>query len=93
MARSSPEYYDATLADLQFVAKKEIYDLAVISLPYLGEIWVCRREVVSAVSAMSELQINSPAWHHARARLRGIPAGEVDEQFHLRQGYGERTMP
>lgn len=90
MARSSPEYYDVTVDNMRFIA--QVYGLTVVPLPYLGEIWICRKENASHISAMSELLINSPAWHYARAWLCGIPTEEVDEQFHLRRGYGERTM-
>ena len=89
MARPSPEYYDAVCASMQRIA--ELYALKVVTLPYLGEIWICRKEYVDAISRMSELELNSPVWHFTRARLCGIPSKEIDEEFHLRQGYNEPT--
>jgi hypothetical protein len=32
----------------------------------------------------------APAWHNLRAQLCGVPVDEIDHEFHLRSGAGER---
>ena len=87
MSRPSAGYFGKQLENIWKIA--QIYDLKTATYP--DEIWICRKEYIGDVDRMRMLPVNSPAWHHARARLCGIPLKEVDEQFHLRSGYGERA--
>ena len=87
MSRPSVEYFEEQLENVMKIAT--LYDLKTVVYP--DEIWICRKEYFVDVRAMRRLTLNSPAWHHARARLCGIPLKEVDEKFHLRSGYGERA--
>jgi len=67
------------------------YDLVYVG--HVGsnyEIWICRREWMFEIVRMGDLKENSPMWHAKRAFLCGIPDMEVDEQFHLREGHGQR---
>lgn len=66
------------------------YGLTVTTIPASGviEIWVSRSD--PDVSRMGLYQENSPEWHQLRARLCGIPADEVDTNFHERDGYAQK---
>ena len=52
------------------------------------EIWIARPDGAAKLAELSALldrdSKNTPAWHRYRAELCGIPAEEVDENFHLR---------
>ena len=69
----------------------DLYGLA--SKDVDGEIWICRRENVPAVSELWMVDPNSPEYHLHRAWLTGIPADEVDLHYHERAHYGEQCEP
>lgn len=54
--------------------------------PY--ELWIHREGVQIGVWLKHEP--NSPEWHKLRAEACGIPSDEVDVDYHLRSGYGEK---
>jgi hypothetical protein len=89
MFRPSPEKRDMLIEVVVEVAKR--YDLAVDYL--LDEIWILRRTREDQWALFSRLQdeeVNSPIWHTWRAYLCGVPAEEVDLDFHKRKGFGEK---
>lgn len=86
MSRPFEGYYDAMAVSIEKIAAH--YGLVMVTLPYINEIWICGSDYQEAIYAMSELEMNSSAWHFARARLCGIPSEDVDIEFHLRKGYG-----
>ena len=54
------------------------------------EYWVLRNDnSIWMFEAMKDRRIipNSPAWHHCRGDLTGVPDREIDEGFHLREGW------
>jgi hypothetical protein len=54
------------------------------------EIWICRSEWANYVLGLINTPENSELWHQRRAFLCGIPHKEIDPEFHLREGHGER---
>lgn len=54
------------------------------------EIWLLRDALaLRDFYRMTKLSENSPEWHETRGRLTGVPADEIDPEFHEREGYGE----
>ena len=54
-----------------------------------GEVWIVRPEALDEWRAMRDTAPNSRTWHTLRGLLCGIPAQDIDERFHERQGYGK----
>ena len=52
------------------------------------EIWIHRPD--TQIGAWLDHETNSPEWHRLRAEACGIPQDEVDVNYHLRSGYGEK---
>lgn len=52
------------------------------------EIWVCK--IRFFIGEWLSYGLNSPEWHKLRAKAVGIPEEEVDVNYHLRKGYGEK---
>lgn len=60
-----------------------------------GELWGCANfSVLQHVHAtLKREEKDSPAWHLLRGRLCGIPASMLDQEYHQREGYGQRCEP
>lgn len=76
------------LEEIRVIA--ENYGLKVTVLPSYcpdtpDEIWVHTGEI----GEWLKHPFNSPEWHRLRAEACGIP--DVDVNYHLREGYGERA--
>lgn len=54
-----------------------------------NEIWIYRLENADRIGEWLRHEENSPKWHTLRAALCGIPANEIDFEFHNRAGYNE----
>ena len=89
MFRPSQDRYGMLLETVQDVAKR--YGLAVVS-PIGGkqEIWICRPEAIGVIERLHDIPEDCPKWHEHRGFLCGVPRQEIDYQFHLRTGHGER---
>lgn len=64
----------------------DLYGLVVVELTSLRgiELWLCQDDAAQDVRRLPTLQDDSPAWHDLRGRLCGVPASEIDSQFHER---------
>ena len=87
MFRPSAENREMLLEVLIDIAER--YVLCIVTTK--DEIWIARRENAELVRKMKAIQENSPEWHEFRGMLCGVPAEEIDRQFHHRHGYGERA--
>lgn len=68
----------------------ERYNLNLFYAPD-GEVWICRS--VATWKALDDLYAQydnrGAEWHRRRGELCGVPAHEIDEEFHKRKGHGE----
>lgn len=64
-----------------------LYGLVVLNIR--EEIWICRPDHEKDVGKLWWMIIDSGLWHCYRGGLCGVPTGEIDNQFHLRQGAKE----
>ena len=63
-------------------------------LTHIGdEVWMSCPENKGEVEKIMMMEENSPEWHALRGALCGVPSEGIDLVFHLREGYGERTLP
>lgn len=54
------------------------------------ELWLCRSEAtVSVVEGMPTVPTNTARWHRVRGLLCGVPACEIDADFHSRDGHND----
>ncbi len=91
MFRPSSESFEWYQSQVKQIAKLyglvcTILDSHCVETPY--EVWIHRDGV--QIGAWLKHEPNSPEWHKLRAEACGIPADEVDVDYHLRSGYGEK---
>ena len=91
MFRPSKEHFEWLRSEAEVVASS--FGLQVVVLdshcpdtPY--EVWVCRD--AKSVGGWLNFKPNSQSWHFLRAAACGIPLADVDDKYHLRDGYGEK---
>lgn len=90
MFRPSADYHKMVALIVVEVAGR--YDLRVATLRTSRglEIWLCRSIfVVRSIGMIGGFGENSTLWHERRGTLCGVPASEIDNEFHKRHGYGE----
>lgn len=89
MFRPSQDRYGMLIETVRDVAFR--YGLDVVEpIGSKKEIWICRTRFRQDVASLVEIKEDSPEWHEARAWLCGVPKDEVDIDFHLRSGHGQR---
>lgn len=89
MVRPSEKNYELVLAACQKLAEhyKLQISIFVVDNERSPEIWIHRKN--DRIGDWREYDINSPTWHRLRAYACGIPESEVDEEYHLRDGFDE----
>lgn len=89
MFRPSQDRYGMLIETVNDVAAR--YGLCVVApIGSKQEIWICRPAFERNVQALQRIEEDTPFWHQHRAILCGVPFGEVDIKFHLRNGHGCR---
>jgi hypothetical protein len=91
MFRPSNDHFEWYYQEVKRIADAYGLETRVLSsfqMETSHEIWIYREKTVVGMWMMQD--INSPEWHQLRAQLCGIPADEVDVNYHLRSGYGEK---
>ncbi len=61
-----------------------LYDLYVRVLSSEMELWIINHNAIEEWTAMAGMEVNSPEYHVARARLCGIREADIDPEFHNR---------
>lgn len=101
MFRPSSQHLDMLVKAIEWLGA--LYGLTYTRIG--AELWVYPRDPDARIPQYPDLTVhsrlhllndlwgtgkeNTPEWHHLRAALCGVPAGDVDVRFHEREGYNE----
>ena len=90
MIRPAPEWFAWAAQAMEFTCTH--YDLRLLTNETWGELWgyTDNSLVWGTLDTLDTVPQNSLLWHQLRAALCGIPSGQVDPDYHQREGHGGR---